>query len=294
MSRYFVFYLFACIVLFVSLTGLLAALNVHTHFVEVTDESKQPEANSEVVEQEPPFTLEEYAVYRGSAADISAPPPPLMAKYLYVAPHPIPIYDSNDFATARVETLPTNGVFELLTSRFQKDQWIHSILVSNGRENYYMFMKHKDAGAPTFYGDGPPPHKLDEFTKRTERFEVKQTQRREQLQTEYAAAVDRYWQAESLKNPKNPFRESVKNAQARLARMDNGRILFAAMIAGVITLLTAFFLGTISYLRASRVWESDFGFDDISNESEELDENEVDAVPEEESDAQDGVDHRLF
>lgn len=294
MSRYFVFYLFACIVLFASLTGLLAALNVHTHFIDQPDEAETPETSNEVAEREPPFTLKEFAAYRGSTADISAPPPPLMAKYLYVAPHPIPIYDSNDFESARVETLPTNGVFELLTSRLQIDQWIHSILVSNGRENYYMFMKHNDAGSPTFYGDGPPAHILDEFTKRTERFEAKQTQRQQKLETEYAAAVDRYWQAEALKNPKNPFRESVKNAQSQLARMDNGRILFAAMVAGVITLLTAFFLGTISYLRATRVWESDFGFDDISGESEEPDENEYDGEPEEETDAQDGVDHRLF
>lgn len=269
MSKFFAFYMVACLILFASLTGIFTAGNVHTYFIEEAEQSTLDSVDTPIDDRPAPFTIQEFRAAYSTDLKIRVAPPPLLRGYMYQTTNPVVIYDSTNFEEARQETLPAGGVFDLNSSTGYQGVWTHTILVSDGRRTYEMFMKHADLGPHDFYGPRPDLANVQRLTESHIRAKNEMARIRAESEAQYAAAIERYWEADALRNPESPFRALLGETQSRFAQMDGGGIIFSAILAGIITLLVAFFLGSFSWLRATRVWESDFYIDDLEQAEEQ-------------------------
>ncbi|MFP6583129.1 MAG: hypothetical protein VCD00_11325 [Candidatus Hydrogenedentota bacterium] len=281
MSKFFAFYMVASLILFASLTGIFTATNVHTYFMEEAEEKTSDAVDTPIDDRPAPFTIEEFqAAYPTVNKIVYAPP--LLRGYLYQTNNPVVIYESTDFEEARQETLPAGGVFDLTSSRGYQGVWTHTILVSDGQRTYEMFMKHADLGLHDFYGPRPDIATVQRLTEQHMRANNEMARRRDEAEAQYVAAVARYWEADALRNPESEFRAFIGKTQSRVAQLDGSGMTFSVILAGIITLLMAFFLGSFSWLRGTRVWESDFYIDDL----EQAEEPDTDEEPprEEETD----------
>ena len=280
MNRFFVFYVVACLILFASLTGLFQALGIHEYYVDKSSGPKAAQTASGAAEP-PPFTMEEFIEASPKVREEyilrRLPPMPLIAGYYYQVGSPTPIYSSDSIESAHMETLPTKGVFELTRSISDfSGGWTHVIVVNDGLRNYTMYMFHKDLESWSYYGQGPPLDQQARHEEMLAKHQARVDERQARLEAEYQAALAAYREAEKLQKRRNPLREGVVTVQESLARFDTNGFLFNALLAGALTFFVALFVGTAGWLRSTRAWQRDFGFDDIDPYQPQNDEQQDD------------------
>lgn len=269
MSRFFVFYLVACIILFASLTGLFSAMKLNQMFTEQEPPTEQFNG-TEIDERPPPFTKEEFirAAREDTGLDVKLDlgmDHPLLLDAQYKVGNPVMIFESGNFDSAKVEVLPEGGVFHLISTSGSNNQgWTHRIRVSDGVRNYVMYMRHEDLESWEYFGDWPPPEERQLHAQRLAKREQDKRDEEAEVEARYQAALQRYREAEALRQSRNPFRNAIVGLQENIARFDSNGFWFNALVAALVTFLVAFFVGTIGVLRNTRAWESDFGFDDIN------------------------------
>jgi hypothetical protein len=270
MNKILVFYFFVCAVMFLCLTAIFTIADIGQYLLPKDDTVPKNTALEPASQEPPPYTFEEFRRnYRSPGTRIGLPVPKLIQGYMYAVSAPILLYDQLDFDTAYSETLPTGGVFQFDQLILQKDSWVYRVTVSNGRRNYEMYLRDDTLPQTRFYGRLPSQKKMAHFQERQERSEQYKRDKEKAgkaLQSAYELAIEQYYAAEAKRHPKNPIIEALRTVQARLETVDSEGVLFSGMIAALLTLFIAVFLGTFTLLRNTRAWEGDLSFDDLRGE----------------------------
>jgi hypothetical protein len=286
MNKVLIFYFFACAMMFVCLGAVFTIIDIG-QYLGISNESRNTEQRTDPMPEAPPFTLEEFRDEQWKPSREIAPrfkPPKHIYGYMYRVSAPVLLYNDLDFENAYIETLDTGGIFKLENTILQTDKsWVYFVQVSNGRRNYNMYMREEQVPATEYYGQSPPQARIKIHEDISRNLELRAAQHVTELQNAYDVALASYRVAETERNPKNPIVENIKSAISGLSSIDSSGVLTAVIAAAVITLIIAFTLGSFTWLRNTRAWESDISIDDIAGN-----ERGADYFEQEEEEGEDG------
>lgn len=275
MKKVFAFYAFACAILFVSLTAIFMLIDVH-HYLGGTSNSDGIESINTQEPDPPPFTFEEFVSEnarelrplrrRGmSPMGDSFSIPKLLKGYVYTVHRPATLYDDQDFENAQKETLPAGGLFKLtdIRYRFMDKEWIYAVDVKYGRTIISVYMREIEVPETDFYGERPPQDVMDKREAQHAAIEERKKEEEGRIRKAYDDAVLAYRQAEANRNPFSGLTRSINAAVSRISKIGSNGLALSSLLAALITAFIAVFLGTGTWLKQSRAWESDFTIDDL-------------------------------
>ena len=274
MKKVFAFYAFACAILFVSLTAIFMLIDVH-HYLGGAEDSDGTGSLNAQEQDPPPFPFEEFVAE--NAREIhpflrgrppmgnSSSTPKLLKGYVYTVHRPATLYDDPDFENAQTETLPAGGLFKLtdVRYRFMEKEWVYAVDVKYGRNLISVYMRENEVPETDFYGETPPQDVIEKREARLAAIESRKKEQEEKVRQAYDDAVLAYRQAEANRNPFAGLTRSVDAVVSRISQIGSNGLALSSLLAALITAFIAVFLGTGTWLKQSRAWESDFTSDDL-------------------------------